>query len=86
MKYELELTTIIETMRADSVADPKWRNKLISRLEEVQAMSHMLYGRIGSSTSPTDYDGHGYTVSGEMPDPIPDSLREFSHGVTTEPL
>lgn len=45
MSYRVALLEIIDRMKHDKNANPKWRNKLISKLEEVEALLPKLDSR-----------------------------------------
>lgn len=45
MNYQTALTMLIEQLKNDKNTNPKWRNKIVSRLEETEAMLHKLHSR-----------------------------------------
>jgi hypothetical protein len=42
MNYEQDIQKIASALALDKTTNPKWRNKIVSRLEEAAAMCHKL--------------------------------------------
>jgi hypothetical protein len=86
MEYGIELQYIIDELRQDKTANPKWRNKVIARLEEIQVFMLMLHEQPSFDTMPLQvYDEAGYIDPEVMAqikpvtmDQVPASLREFA--------
>lgn len=70
MNYIQELQRIIDALKDDKTADPKWRNKMTARLDELQAFVPNLH---------RDQAPGGLTPkrAGASLDDIPEALREF---------
>lgn len=84
MEYAIEMQRIIDQLRLDKAANPKWRNKVIARLEELQTFTLMLYETPSYDTMPAapSLDDIAAGMSSRTPatplsmDDIPLSLRE----------
>ena len=92
MDYAIELQRIIDALAEEKTTQPKWRNKIKARLEELQPWCLMLYETPSFSDpmpatpnqNPYDHVSPGPASQADITN-IPPSLREFANPDQLQP-
>jgi hypothetical protein len=83
MDYRQEIQRIADRLKTDRGVDPKWRNKITARLEELAAMSHMLTGtRAPTAAQTPNLDQIADGMGGAE---IPDALKQYANPNQIQP-